>query len=399
MEEQMSLVIGGVPITPDSSYELKKHSAVTQISNRISLMQRKSYNLLLYFAREQALKNPDLEMYSVNINKLRSIGGVLIKDTKHIRESLRELMTVVVDHNILGKDKQGDWGAFVLLPEVNVKNGEITFALPPSIKNALLNPRMYARINLAITRGLSSKYALALYEMARDYIAVTIPRMTLKTFRKLMGVEDSLYVNFPDLRRRVIEPAMKEINTKTDLRIEIEYIKDGRKILGIQFTATEQRDKLDDMLIDDALTQVIERICNVPELSDNDKFMLLVRGKLKDHGLDYVLSNIEYALTRAKQNKEAYTVAALEEDFAAGDRAKATYINKREVAIAAQREKESSDVETEFEIRKKKYIDYFNALDEDDQLEIISQISGHYYSGTRESRIVSYLQNKRDIVL
>ena len=162
-ETQMPLSIAGMPIVPESTYELKKHSAVSQISNRISLIQRKSYNAFLYFAREQAIENPEQEMFSVTLSKLRTFGGLQIKDTKHIQESLKELMSIVVDYNILGKDKQEEWGAFTLLSEVKVAGGEVSYAFPPSIKNALLNPRMYARINIAVTRGLASKYSLALY--------------------------------------------------------------------------------------------------------------------------------------------------------------------------------------------------------------------------------------------
>lgn len=400
-EAQIPLSIGGVPIVSESTYELKKHSAVSQISNRISLLQRKSYNAFLYFAREQALENPDIEMYSLPLAKLRNVAGIQIKDTKHIQESLKELMSIIVDYNILGKDKQEEWGAFTLLSEVKVTSGEVSYAFPPSIKNALLNPRMYARINLAITRGLTSKYSLALYEVARDYVNVSIPRMTIKTFRNLMGLEEGQYENFPDLRRRVIEPAVEEINRKTDLRIELEYIKDGRKVIGMQFSVHEQIAAIDGIPIDEAIKKVQEMIAHIPELIDNENFMTLVREKLNEKGFEYVSSNINYAVMRAKKNVEAYTVTALEEDFAAGERAKATSVKQRERKKANHKSKEDEVrklEEKEFENEKTQYINYFNQLNDENQLEIISEIASGNYFGPREVKIMTYLKDKLGVV-
>ena len=404
MSEQIPLSIGGVPIVPESNYELKKHSAVSQISNRISLIQRKSYNAFLYFAREQAIENSELEMFSVTLTKLRTFGGLQIKDTKHIQESLKELMSIVVDYNILGKDKQEEWGAFTLLSEVKVAGGEVSYAFPPSIKNALLNPRMYARINIAVTRGLSSKYSLALYEIARDYVNVSIPRMTISTFRKLMGLDEGQYDNFPDLRRRVIEPAMTEINGKTDLSISVEYIKDGRKVLGLQFFVHEQTVADDGIPIEDAVMKVEEMISHLPELVDNEKFMALLRKKLEEKGYEYVNSNIQYAISRAKQNVEAYTTAALEEDFAAGDRAKATSVKQRDKKKTEQKQKDEQDKKDEayrFEQEKNRYVEYFNQLPDDKQLEIISTISrdNGFYIGPRDVKIMTYIKNEMGVLL
>lgn len=401
-ETQIPLSIGGIPIVAESTYELKKHSAVSQISNRISLLQRKSYNAFLYFAREQALEKPDLDMYVLPLSKLRNVAGIQIKDSKHIQDSLKELMSIVVDYNVLGKDKQEEWGAFTLLSEVKVTSSEVAYAFPPSIKNALLNPRMYARINLAITRGLCSKYSLALYEVARDYVNVTIPRMTIRTFRKLMGLEDNLYENFTDLRRRVIEPAIEEVNHKTDLWIDYEYIKDGRKIFGIQFSVREQTTVADGMPLEEANHKIEEMISHLPELNDNENFMKLVHEKLEEKGFEYVTSNIQYAVLRAKKNVEAYTVTALEEDFAAGERAKASAVKRREKKKSERKIKEEEErnlEEKRFELEKDMYMKYFNKLSEDKQLEIISGISEANILGPREVKIMTYLKTKLGVEL
>ncbi|MRR07683.1 MAG: RepB family plasmid replication initiator protein, partial [Deltaproteobacteria bacterium] len=347
-------------------------------------------------------ENPDLDMYSLPLAKLRNVARIQIKDSKHIQESLKELMSIVVDYNILGKDKQEEWGAFTLLSEVKVTSGEVYYAFPPSIKNALLNPRMYARINIAITRGLSSKYSLALYEVARDYVNVSIPHMTIKTFRNLMGLDEGQYENFPDLRRRVIEPAIDEINLKTDLGIELEYIKDGRKVIGLKFSVREQTTAADGLPIEEAVKKMEEMIVHIPELIENDKFMALARQKLDEKGFEYVTSNIQYAVLRAKKNVEAYTVTALEEDFAAGERAKASSIkqrDKKKTQLKSKEEEQRKSDEKKFESEKDKYMNYYNQLSDEKQLEIISEISAGNFFGPREIKIMTYLKSKMGVVL
>lgn len=314
-------------------------------------------------------------------------------------------MSVVVDYNLLGKDRQEEWGAFTLLSEVRIANGEIFYALPPSIKNALLNPRMYARINIAITKGLSSKHSLALYEVARDYVNVSIPRMSVKVFRNLMGVNDGQYEDFSDLRRRVIGPAVSEINAKTDLKIDVEYIKDSkdsRKVVGFQFNVQEQIVGAEGVPLDDAIKKLEDVIADIPELIDNEKFMAIVIQKLKEKGLDYVYSNIKYAISRANKNIESYTVTALENDYAIGERVKSINKRKREGSEFERKKNETrvkEDAIKEFEAEKIKYLAYYESLPNDRQTEIIKAISSGTFFGPRDIKIMSYIKDKLGIML
>lgn len=43
------------------------------------------------------------------------------------------------------------------------------------------------------------------------------------------------YERFPDFRRKVIEPAEKEINELTDINIRYEQITKGRKVIKVTF--------------------------------------------------------------------------------------------------------------------------------------------------------------------
>ena len=62
--------------------------------------------------------------------------------------------------------------------------------------------------------------------------------LTLSEIRSMFCFSDSEYKNTKDLRVRVIEPALKEINEQTDLSItDTQFLKKGRSIHSVYITA------------------------------------------------------------------------------------------------------------------------------------------------------------------
>ncbi|MNG31189.1 Initiator Replication protein [compost metagenome] len=47
------------------------------------------------------------------------------------------------------------------------------------------------------------------------------------------------YQSVKDMRRWVLEPALKELNAGTDLVVQVEPRRQGRKIVGFSFTITK----------------------------------------------------------------------------------------------------------------------------------------------------------------
>ena len=60
--------------------------------------------------------------------------------------------------------------------------------------------------------------------------------MTVDEYRELMGLEKGQYRLFADLRRRTIDPAIKEINEKTTWHCELDYKRRGKSIQSLLFT-------------------------------------------------------------------------------------------------------------------------------------------------------------------
>ena len=224
---------------------IDKHSSSIQISNKISALQRKSYNYMLKVAKNEFKANPSLRKFTITADELLVFFGFGGKNHKYIEEELNKLRKIDVRYNILNKDKKRErWGSFALIAGYEYSHGTITYSFPHQIEEMMLDSKMFAKINLVTIKGLKSKYSIALYELAEDYINVQIPNMKIEDFRELMGLEEHQYYKFSMLRKRVIDVAIDEINSSENISFTIscEFTTKGRKITHIKFIIYKKED-------------------------------------------------------------------------------------------------------------------------------------------------------------
>ena len=83
---------------------------------------------------------------------------------------------------------------------------------------------------------LSSAYAVRLYELLICWRSTgKTPIIDLTEFRKRLGVLDTEYTRTDNLKMRVIEQSLKQINEHTDITAAYEQHKKGRLITGFSF--------------------------------------------------------------------------------------------------------------------------------------------------------------------
>ncbi len=81
---------------------------------------------------------------------------------------------------------------------------------------------------------LNTAYAIRFYELLVQFIKTGERYITLEKFRDLLELKDQ-YQRFFDLKKRIIEPSIIEINRKTDLTVEWDVMKKGKNITGLIF--------------------------------------------------------------------------------------------------------------------------------------------------------------------
>lgn len=265
---------------------VKKHVATIHCTNKLSLLERKISNALLFHAF------PKLEeklVHQIKIDELKRLIASNTRNHQALKEALKKLISTVLEWNLLGDNisELEGWNASTILSSVSVQNGVIKYQYSELIKTLLIDPKIYGKINLTIQARFTSSYALALYENCSRYRGLPYTKnIDIETFRKLMGVEEGKYEIFRDFNRRVLNPAITEINTCSDIRVTPEITRVGRAVKSIKF-------KLEERSIKQRLGAQINSIAVSRGEEDVYKALKI------EHGPDKVQKAIDYVTSRS----------------------------------------------------------------------------------------------------
>jgi len=102
----------------------------------------------------------------------------------------------------------------------------------------------FTQYDIEQVSGLSSAYAVRMYELLICWRTTgKTPIIELGEFRKRIGVLDSEYTRTDNLKMRVIEHSIKQINEHTDITASYEQHKKGRTITGFSFKFKQKKSK------------------------------------------------------------------------------------------------------------------------------------------------------------
>ncbi|MBP8894301.1 MAG: replication initiation protein RepM, partial [Saprospiraceae bacterium] len=118
---------------------------------------------------------------------------------------------------------------------------EIIFA-PAVVPLITRLEEQFTQYDIEQISGLSSAYAVRMYELLICWRSTgKTPVIELGEFRKRIGVLDTEYTRTDNLKMRVIELALKQINDHTDITATYEQHKKGRTITGFSFKFKQKK--------------------------------------------------------------------------------------------------------------------------------------------------------------
>lgn len=118
------------------------------------------------------------------------------------------------------------------------EEGYVTIELNPYLAPYLLQlESSYFQSKFQYTVEARSKYTIPLYEVLKSWEKVKggKKRFEILELRAYMDALEKSKDNFSEFKRRALDPAIKEINTITDLYVEYTPIKEGRKVAFVEF--------------------------------------------------------------------------------------------------------------------------------------------------------------------
>ncbi|WP_386630659.1 replication initiation protein [Sulfitobacter geojensis] len=295
---------------------LKKHVAAIHIGAKLSLLQRKLVNALLYNAYDQLLTAKE---HKISASVLCEMIGFDSHNSAYLKGALKGLMETVVEFDVLEDDGETSWEAMVLLPYAKLKGGVCTYRYEQSLAEKLYHPDVYSKINLSVLREMKSAHALVLYENCYRYVDIAhTPWWDVDVFRKLMSVDQlTSYKQFKLLNRAVIQPAMKEVNELSNIQLELETKRKGRTVTGLRFIIRPNPQlSLIGMDTEDDITQMPA----YKALMAEGVSKTLARAWVIEHDEAYIFEKLDLASNEAargkiKSSKAGFLRAAVEQDF------------------------------------------------------------------------------------
>lgn len=293
-----------IKVTPDARKPIpslvNKAVAAIHIRNDISCLQRKLWNVLLFNAYND-LPDINVQFHEIRVRDLMEEVGFDSKNVAYLKQALEDMVTTKLTWNILDEKGKQEWGVSSALGSAVISGGICSYSYSAHLRQKLHNPEFYTPVPLDVLRRFSSGHALALYENCLRYNGTEqTPWFSLEVFRDLLGVMDnSSYDDFKELNRSVIKPSVQEVNSISDIQIELKLKREQRKVTSIKFLIINNNQT--SLPIEPGETfnpELLGRLREVFCLSENSAKEILVT-----HSEDRIIAVMTYVEDRYRAGK------------------------------------------------------------------------------------------------
>jgi plasmid replication initiation protein len=98
----------------------------------------------------------------------------------------------------------------------------------------------FTRYKIEHIGNMTSVYAIRLYELLMQWKTTGVREVEVGWLKKQFRIED-LYPDMSDLKKRVIDPAIKDINAHSNYQVSLGQRKTGRRVTHFIFTFAEKQ--------------------------------------------------------------------------------------------------------------------------------------------------------------
>ena len=207
---------------------------ITKRKYELTVVEQKMLGYIISMIKPGKPGEPPILNYEFDIRHFCKICGIDYDNGAnyaYIKDSLKKLR----DNSFWITDENQDEVllSWIESPRIKKKSGKVGIRISEEMIPYLyeLNVR-FTSYELYQILALKSSYSIRLYELLASYAFAKKKSFDVDSLKTLIQCPHKEY---KDLRRYAIEPAVKEINEYTDLVVSWEPIKQGRKVISIEF--------------------------------------------------------------------------------------------------------------------------------------------------------------------
>ena len=203
-------------------------------TGQLTLQDRRVLNLLYEAAGQRICEDTE---HTITMKALRGSH----KGAERVKDSIDRLMKTLVYIPVTGRNGKPATKRVQLLSDTttsddeNDPTGEVVFSLSKGLRSIIKNSTYWGRVRGQVMFAFTSKYSLALYELAA--LRVNLKYKDTEIFglvemRALLGVPDDKLRSSSDLLKFCIRPALLEVNGLAEFGVSIEPIRTGGTMRG-----------------------------------------------------------------------------------------------------------------------------------------------------------------------
>lgn len=225
---------------------------ITKVTGDFTERDRKLWSFLVAAVWDDLLT---ARYHEIKVSKINAVFEALGSDTSSgwIWDCARRLSKTVVEWEE-GPDGKRLMGVSNLLNAKTTKEarqtGTLWFEIPALLSEVIRKPCRFSRLRIHFMLGLSGKYAVTMYMLLESVANLQTPVLDveLDRLREWLQVPDGKLDSWYDLKRRAIEPALKQINENPQaagFTVAMQEMKDSRAVARLRFIVTKTAQRLE----------------------------------------------------------------------------------------------------------------------------------------------------------
>ena len=224
----------------DTDYFVIQNNSLVMGNYDMSTMEQKLFLIMLSTIKKDDTVITPTTFRVVDLADIMQISSqVLYRDLKKICKSI---MGKVIEI----KKPDNGWDMFNIISDAEYRNkqGTLTLTINAKAKPYLLQLKeLFTSFRLKNALIMDGKYAIRVYQQAKSNIYKGEYIINMDDFKKQLKLTQKSYEEYGNIKAKVLLPAVKEINEKTDINLSVEEIKVGRKVGALKFKTSNKQDQ------------------------------------------------------------------------------------------------------------------------------------------------------------
>lgn len=225
-----------------------KANRLVQASYRLDLVEQRVMQMAIAWSRTHVEELDADTWVELSVGEYAALYQTdqksAYRQLQQAAKSLRQrTLMIEVFHEITGEPAilETGWVSYIMyVPNSGLIRIRFSQVIVPCISRL---EEQFTSFKLNEIIGLTSAYAIRLYELLKQYQSIKRRDFGLKELREYLEATEVGYDRIDNFKSRVVDKAVEQINLHTDLNISYATQKSGRTVIGFVFSIHQKTKK------------------------------------------------------------------------------------------------------------------------------------------------------------